>query len=189
VTTSSPSRHADRAQREVQPGVPLDTALACAAPSRARTPPRTRARAARARAGPSAAPRRPRLLLAEAGRRAVTRSRLARRGDRRAAAARGRLLGVLERVDERLPRRRDDVLVDADRAPQSWPSEASMQHARRPRRCRGSRRGCDLVVDELDVAQVRVDLGDRVAQRGVEALTGPLPSGRAARSARRRPRS
>ena len=52
----------------------------------------------------------------------------------------------------------------------SWPSEASMQHARRRAGAVRLVEDADLVVDELDVGQVRVDLADRVAQRAVERV-------------------
>ena len=47
----------------------------------------------------------------------------------------------------------------------------------------------DLVVDQLDVGQVRVQLGDRVAQRPVERVDRARCPRRCARSAGRRPRS
>ena len=79
-----------------------------------------------------------------------------------AARPPARLLGVLERVDERLPRGRDDVLGDADRAP-----DVLRRRRRRSARvivasvpCVSSRMRT-LKFDELDVGEVRVDLGDR----------------------------
>ena len=76
----------------------------------------------------------------------------------------------LERVDERLPGGGDDVLPDADRAPTVLAVGGVDQHARDRVGALGLVEDADLVVDELDVPQVRVDLADRVAQRGVERV-------------------
>ena len=58
----------------------------------------------------------------------------------------------------------------------SWPSEASISTRVTALGALRLVEDADLEVDELDVAQVRVDLADRVAQRASSALTGPLPS-------------
>src|SRR4051812_22760581 len=204
VTTSSPSDTPTARSPRCSPAVPLDTALACAAPSREakassnagtrgpseswpeRRTSMTAASSASPRTGlasgigpvsppqppPAARAPPPRPGPAWRGgsarsRRASSRARVGRRGPPRPAPG---LLGELERVDERLPRRRDHVLVDADRAPHVLAVGGVDEHA-------GHRSGAvalvedaDLVVDELDVAQVRVDLGDRGAQGGVERV-------------------
>ena len=61
----------------------------------------------------------------------------------------------------------------------SWPSDGVEQHP-------GDRAGAvvgvedaDLVVGQLDVGQVRVELADRVAERPVERVHGPVALGRA----------
>ena len=76
----------------------------------------------------------------------------------------------LQRVDQRVPGRLDDVLVDADRAPRVRPVGRVEQHARRRAGRLPLVEDADLVVDEADVAQVRVALADRVAQRAVERV-------------------
>jgi hypothetical protein len=81
-----------------------------------------------------------------------------------------RLHRVLDRVDQRVPRRGDDVLVHADRAPQLLAVGRVEQHARHRAGALGLVEDADLVVDELDVGEVRVDLGDRRAQRGVQGV-------------------
>ena len=151
VTTSSPSLHArPRAARGAGRrcrSTPRSRARRRAAP---RTPARRPARAGRARAGPSAGPRGPRASssaprtgcasgISSVGAHGAGAASAA--SPRGAAPAPG-LLGVLQRVDERLPGGRDDVLVDADRAPHVVAVGGVDEHARRPRRCRGPRRGC-----------------------------------------------
>src|SRR3954447_25812488 len=184
VTTSSPSDTPTARSPRCSPAVPLDTALACAALSR-----EAKASSNAGTRGPSeswperrtsmtaASSASPRTGLASGiGSRSTRAGTRARRAPGRARARRGPprpapgLLGELERVDERLPRRRDHVLVDADRAPHVLAVGGVDEHA-------GHRAGAvalvedaDLVVDELDVAQVRVDLGDRGAQGGVERV-------------------
>ena len=92
---------------------------------------------------------------------------------------RARLLGVGQRVDERLPRGGDDVLVDADRAPDVVAVGGVDEHARGRAGAVVLVEDADLVVDELDVLEVRVDLADRVAQRGVERVDRAVALGRA----------
>ena len=193
VTTSSPSLTPTARSARCRPAVPLDTALACAAPSRARERllEGRHARAERELAA-SAGPRRPRAPPPRRGpggragsapcppsvaaAPALTPSG-ARLVGRRAARPAPRLLGVLQRVHERLPRRGDDVLVDADRAPHVLAVGGVDEHARDRAGAVALVEDADLVVDELDVAQVRVDLGDRVAQRGVERVDRPVALG------------
>jgi len=86
---------------------------------------------------------------------------------------------VLERVDQRLPRRLDHVLGNPGRAPLGRAVRGVEQDA-------GDRLGPlravedpDLEVDQLDVGELRVDLDQRRAQRLVQgvdravALGGP----------------
>ena len=85
----------------------------------------------------------------------------------------------LERVDQGVPARLDDVLRDADRAPRVDAVAGVEQHA-------GDRSGAlplvedpDLVVDELDVPEVRVDVADRRPERAVECVHRAVALGRA----------
>ena len=81
--------------------------------------------------------------------------------ERRRPARAGQHAG-LERVDERLPARLDDVLGDADRAPGVAGRRVASSSTRvtAPVPLRSSRMRT-LKFDELDVAQVRVALGER----------------------------
>ena len=119
-------------------------------------------------------PRERDLLAPARGRRA--RRRLRELRGRGAAGRRPGLLGVLERVDERLPGRGDDVLGDADRAPDVLAVGGVDQHARRRLRAVRLVEDPDLEVHELDVGQVRVDSVIAARSALSSALTGPLPS-------------
>src|SRR5919197_2889183 len=202
VTTSSPADTPTARSARCSPAVPLDTALACGAPTHwanSRSNSGTRGPSEswpeRSTSITAASSSRPRRGLASgmvsvavvmrrgsgAARRAGSprlRSRhVGRRGPLAAAAA--RLLGVGERVDQRLPRRRDDVLVDADRAPDVLAVGGVDEHARRGAGAVVLVEDAHLVVDELDVLQVGVDLADRVAQRCVERVDRAVALGRA----------
>ena len=177
-------RHADRAQRRGA-ARPCRSTPRWRARRRAarRTPARTRARAARARAGPSAGPRAPRPPprpgregpgwaqrgIDRRSRVGLASHRVRRRRLRGPSAPAPGLLGVRQRVDERLPGRGDDVLGDADRAPDVAAVGGVDEHARRRAGAVVLVEDADLEVDELDVLQVRVDLADRVAQRARRA--------------------
>src|SRR3954466_14796373 len=116
VMTSSPAPTPAARSARCRPAVPLDTALACATPRRAAKrrsnsgtrgpsdswPERRTSRTARSSASP---------MTGRAS--GITRAR-ARAGS---GAGAGGMGGVLEHVDERLPRGRDDVLRHADGAP------------------------------------------------------------------------
>ena len=102
------------------PAVPLETADTCvdAEPARERLP-RTRPAAGPSASRPRAQRLEHQLLLARADQRAGQRDHVGSRGAAR-ARVRSRAAGQharLERVDERLPARLDDVLGHADRAP------------------------------------------------------------------------
>ena len=170
--TSSPSRDADRAQRQMQPGgAARDGARVRRTRRAARSAARTRPAAARARAARSAAPRaRARSSASPSTGRASGISRVAHAGGPAQHAA-------LERVDERLPGGRDDVLGDADRAPHLGAVGGVEQHARDRARALVLVEDADLEVDELDVGEVRVDLADRGAQRAVERVDRPVALG------------
>src|SRR5438445_172153 len=88
-----------------------------------------------------------------------------------------RLHAVLERVDERIPRGRDEVLRDADRAPHLVSVRGVDEHACDRVGALGLVEDPDLEVDQLDVAKMRVDLADRVAQRVVESVHRAVPLG------------
>src|ERR671914_936320 len=83
----------------------------------------------------------------------------------------------LERVDEGLPARLDDVLGDADRAPGVGPVAGVEQHARDRPRALALVEDAHLEVHELDVAQVRVALANGVAQSLVQRVHRPVPLG------------
>src|SRR4051812_36906229 len=89
-----------------------------------------------------------------------------------------RLERVLQRIHERLPRGLDDVLRDADRAPCLPAIGRIEQHARHRASAVVRVQNPDLVVDELDLRQVRVELGDRGAQGPVERVDRPVALGR-----------
>src|SRR3954463_3019161 len=95
----------------------------------------------------------------------------------------------LQGVHERVPARLDHVLVHADRPPRRFAVGGVEQHAGRGARRLPLVEDADLVVDELDVAQMRQSLADRGPQRAVEsndrtaarsglsrAWAGPWPS-------------
>src|SRR5919204_2748764 len=103
-----------------------------------------------------------------------------------AAAASGSMLSVtgsmstntgFERVHERVPARLDHVLVDADRAPRVAAVGGVEQHPRGGAGGLPLVEDADLVVDELDVAQVRIALADRRAQRAVERVDRAIALG------------
>ena len=77
---------------------------------------------------------------------------------------------VLERVDQGQPARLDDVLADADRAPDVV-AVAPLDHDAHP----GGRPGpgvddAHLVIDQLHLRQARVERLQRLAQRAVEGV-------------------
>src|SRR3954470_1863137 len=76
----------------------------------------------------------------------------------------------LQRVDQGLPAGLDHVLRDADRTPGVGPVGGVQQHPRHGARRLGLVEDADLVVDQLDVGEVRIRLGDRRSQRGVERV-------------------
>ena len=77
---------------------------------------------------------------------------------------------VLDRVDQRLPAGLDDVLADADGAPDLVAVAGVEQHARHGAGALVLVEDAHLVVDELDVGQLRILPRDRLAQRGVERV-------------------
>src|SRR5436190_12781967 len=102
------------------------------------------------------------------------RLRLGRRRCRASGGPLARLKRVLERVDEGLPRGLDDVLRDADRAPGVASVGGVEEHPGHGPRAVVGVEDPDLVVDQLDLGQVRVELGDRVAERPVEGVHRPV---------------
>src|SRR3954453_19080261 len=66
----------------------------------------------------------------------------------------------LQRVDQGLPAGLDHVLRDADRTPGVGPVGGVEQHPRHGARRLGLVEDADVVVDELDVGEVRIRLGD-----------------------------
>ena len=125
---------------------------------------------------------RPRQRDLVGGRRARRRSRARARAQPLGLRGRGRpaaprLLGVLQRVDERLPRGGDHVLGDADRAPHVLAVGGVDQHARGRRRvpCVSSRIRTLKLTSSMSARCGWISL---IAARSAasSALTGPLPS-------------
>ena len=189
--------HADRAQRQVQPGgAAADARSRVRRPRARRTAARTRPRAARARAARSAAPRSPLApppRPAPAGPAGSSRSHASPALDAGRARALGPAAGRRPRC---MPYSSESTSASQEAAIRfsetpiephtSCPSEASISTrvtAPVPLRLVED---AHLEVDELDVAQVRVDLADRLAQRAVERVARARCPRRCARSARRR---
>src|SRR5271154_1476890 len=188
VITSSPSLTPTARSARWRPAVPLETAHPNGAPTRAANalsnagtrgpseswPERSTSTTARSSASP------------RTGRASGTGSALTYRSSppHRASPVRGDghlagLHAVLQRIDERIPGGGDHVLGDPDRAPHLLAVGGIDQDA-------GDRAGAlrliedaHLEVDQLDVAQMRVDLTDRVTQRGVEGVHRAVALGRA----------
>ena len=177
VTTSSPALQPSARTARCSAAVPLDTATASSLPTQD-----AKSRSKRSSIGPKdSRPERSTSCTSSSSRGPTSgrasgicslRHRGGETGASRAGVARGaaHLDRVLERVDECLPARLDDVLRDADRSPRLVAVGRIDQDAR-------DRAGAlvlvddpHLVVHELDVAQARVEAGDRVAERPVERV-------------------
>ena len=176
VTTSSPSLTPTARSARCSPAVPLDTALACGAPTRAANarsnsgtrgpsescPERSTSSTARSSASPSTG-RASGIVLAP-----------------RAASARGVPLTPRGGVPGCMPYSSESTSASQEAAitfsetpiePQTSLAVGGIeQHPRDRARALGLIEDPHLEVDELDVAQVRVDLADRVAQRLVERV-------------------
>ena len=175
VTTSSPSSTPTARSARCRPAVPEETALAWRAPTLAANAVSNVGEPRSERELPGAQHLDDRLLLRFAEDRARASGIAARLAGTRAkgstpGAARVRTHAGLERVDQRVPAGLDHVLVDADRAPRVGAVGGVEQHARGGAGRLPLVEDADLVVDELDVAQVRVALADRGAQRAVERV-------------------
>ena len=183
VTTSSPSPTPIARSPRCSAAVPEETALACGDAE-----PRGEGRSNAGMRGPSESwPERSTSMTARLLR--LAQHGLGDRDDVRGHAHAGaRALAApvagaarqhagLQRVHERVPARLDHVLVHADRAPGVRAVGGVEQHARDRRRRLGLVEDADLVVDELDVGEVRIGLGDRVAQRLVERVHGAVALG------------
>ena len=214
VMTSSPSLHADRAQRQVQPGGAAARRRSRAARRRARrTPARTRPGAGRATAAPSAAPRAPpaprprRAPAARAGSArppdpapraggcapasAATPGRVtatpARAGSARAVAP-----GCMPYSSESTSASQEAAMRFSETPIEphtSWPSEASIStRVTAP---------VPFVSSRMRTLKLTSSMSRRcgwispiaVAQRAVERVHRAVALGACARSARRRPRS
>src|SRR5690242_15814313 len=143
-----------------------------------RTPARTRRAMVPATAAPSGAPRARAVPRPHPARAERAESRPGGPPERRSRAlGRGRLLAglspsdahaVLERVDERLPGGLDDVLRHADRAPHLIAVGSIEQHPGNRAGALGLVEDAHLEVDQVDVAQVWMDLYERLPERTVE---------------------
>src|SRR5947209_9108850 len=192
VITSSPSLTPTARSARCSPAVPLETALANGARTRS-----ANARSNSGSSGPSASrPERSAAstrasssgpIIGLASGRASSGRRL--KATLRSAGSRSGRGGstpsspldpghpVLERVDQRLPRGLDDVLRDADRAPDFLAIGGVEEHA------------CDragpfrlvqdphLEVDQIDVAQPRVRLRQRLPERAIQCVDGAVALG------------
>ena len=197
VTTSSPSSTPTARSARCRPGRAAADRARVAAPRAAR---RKRARtpraAARARAGRSAAPRSrraPRPRRAPAARAgsarappdaASPRGQRARRRPRRLHPTRrsGRRPGCIPYSSESTSASQEAAIRFSETPIEphtSWPSEASISTRVTAPVPLALVEDPDLEVDELDVPQVRVQLADRVAQRGVERVDRAVALGRA----------
>src|ERR1019366_1907055 len=108
-----------------------------------------------------------------AGRESLVRSR----GDRRLSAGPQQAEG--DAVGQRLPGCRDDVLGHADGGPLPRVVSGGEHHpGDRARRCPAIQ-DADLVVDEMDVLQLRIEIGQAAAQRLVQGVhrADPLADG------------
>src|SRR3954452_5642432 len=205
VITSSPSETPTARRARCRPAVPDETAEACRAPRRSakaasnagtcgpreswpeRSTPSTAASSSgpmtgRARGTESSADR---VMSPRRNGRRRARARPSRRSPGAAEPDRApagvvhaaRQHAGLERVHEGVPAGLDDVLADADGAPGVRAVRGVEQHARH-----GARRlllveDADLVVDELDVGEVRIGLRDGRAQGGVKRVHGAVALG------------
>src|ERR1035437_4285107 len=168
VITSSPSPPPAARSARCRPAVPLLTALAsgartCSAKRRSNSPTRGPSESCPERSTSSTACSSAVPMTGRASGITSVASESARGSPARQHA-------VLERVDERVPGGRDQVLRDADRAPHLVTVGGVDEHARDRAGALGLVEDPDLEVDQLDVAQVRVDLPDRSAQRLVERV-------------------
>src|SRR5918995_3761751 len=166
VITSSPSPQPSARTPRWSAAVPLETATASSTPSRA-----AKLRSNFSTFGPSET--RPELSASSTS----SRSRSPRSGCASGIGSltggrsvRAGLEGVLERIDQRLPGRLDDVLRDADRAPFALPVGGVEQHPGDSPGAVVLVEDADLVVGQLDLGQVRVAVGDRLAQGPVQRV-------------------
>src|SRR5215467_134288 len=84
---------------------------------------------------------------------------------------------VLDRINERLPGGFDDIVGHPDRAPRLVSVAGRDQHAGLGRRPLRLVEDADLVVQQPHLAEIRVELLERLAERVVERIDRPV-SGR-----------
>src|SRR6202050_2057809 len=203
VITSSPSPTPAERSARCRPAVPLLTALASGAPTRAANalsncarrgpsdswPERSTSITARSSASPSTGrasgitsptgtgdgPDRGPPASARAPASGIGSASTHRLGRRRGPLA--GLHAVLDRVHQRVPGGCDHVLGHSDRAPYVVPVGSIDQHARDRCGALALIEDAHLEVDQLDVAQVRMDLTDGLAQRVVQRIDRPVALG------------